>query len=125
MPSTPSSHSLLHPLRNPYKSHQELYKELTTTALSTVQDWWRVIGESVLKRRLMSGKIFLLPQFHPPPPPRVGNLPQTEDRASASYTSHSRVNGKVSIPDSDSRSPDWRACGRLGVHCQALEKRET
>ena len=114
MPSTPSSHSLLHPLRNPYKSHQELYKELTTTALSTVQDWWRVIGESVLKRRLMSGKIFLLPQFHPPPPPRVGNLPQTEDRASASYTSHSRVNGKVSIPDSDSRSPDWRACGRLG-----------
>ncbi|KAI4549606.1 hypothetical protein MG293_001936 [Ovis ammon polii] len=79
---------------NPYKSHQELYKGLMTTPLSMVQDWWRVIGERVLKIRLMSGKIFLLPQFHPPPPPRVGNLPQTEDRVSATYTPHSGVNGK-------------------------------
>lgn len=125
MPSISSSHSLLHPLGNPYKSHQELYKGLMTTPLSMVQDWWRVIGERVLKMRLMSGKIFLLPQFHPPPPPRVGNLPQTEDRVSATYTPHSGVNGKVSIPNSDSRSPDWGACGRLRVHCQALEKRET
>lgn len=124
MPSTPSSHPLLHPLRNPYKSHPELYKGLRTTPLSKVQDWWRVIGERVLKIRLVSGKIFPLPQFHPPPP-RVGNLPETEDRGSATHTPHSRVNDKVSIPDSDSRSPYWKACGRLGVHCQALEKRET
>ena len=124
---TGAQHSLL-PLPPPSSKKPlqtpELYKGLRTTPLSRVQYWWRVIGERVLKIRLVSGKIFLLPQFHPPPP-RVGNLPETEDRGSATHTPHSRVNDKVSIPDSDSRSPYWNACGRLGVHCQALEKRET